>query len=100
MAASLKDRFHIAKTAQELSTLQSEVDSFDSSYPAFYHLMKSHWLRENNKRAKILNFSQAILSPYDGGLRPLTIPPIADSNIFAINGDNLITIDGSDLVLI
>lgn len=97
MLDTIKDKFHKSSTAQELLDLQQEIASYDTSNPAFYHLMKSHWLRENNKRAKILNFSQAIISPYDAGLRP--IEPIVPASLEEFY-DDIYAIDGSDMYTI
>lgn len=96
MLDTLKDRFHKAKNDLELASLQDEAFQYSSSYPGYYHLLKSHWLRENNKRAKILGLVNFIL-PTDSGFRPLSVEsPLPSENISikSISGDRLMSING------
>lgn len=100
---TLLQRIHRASSQITLDSLLSEVEAvYNITGPS--NLIISHWLREYNKRAKMLGLT--MLTPYDSGLRPTDLESVFAGGggeegeaIQTFAGEDIQTFGGEDILI-
>lgn len=97
--ATIKNEIHRASCAQ-LDTLLGEAQSLLASNPSLENWMRTHVFKEYNRRKFKLCGGVGMLTPFDGGLKPLgTLYSGDPSYLFLEDGTNILLEDGSELLL-
>jgi hypothetical protein len=89
---TIKQRIHIASCA-ELADLLTEARGYVADNPSLENWFRIHFFKEYNRRNYFLCGGGAMITPFDGGLKPTGDLGSAETS------DALLLEDGTDLLL-
>lgn len=96
--ATIKNEIHRANCA-ELDTLYSEAQSLLAANPSLENYFRIHVFKEYNRRKFNLCDGVGMLTPFDGGLKPMGLILSTIDTILLEDGTEILLEDGTALLL-
>lgn len=96
--ATIKNEIHRANCS-ELDSLLSQAQTLLASNPSLESYMRTHVFKEYNRRKYKLCGGAGMLTPFDGGLKPLGTIASSSSTILLEDGTGILLEDGTNILL-